>query len=380
MNLLTTGQEERAARLHKESLVFITHDHCILEEEVRRMVDGGVTAKQLNLAVDVRLWGTPDRYRASRTGPELDAANSQDAAASSGFLKSALIAYELVLEMVERSDGRVSLALEADDIVDAKARGAVALLLGSEGARLTEYRVEILRVLARLGFRHLQLSWAVDHPLGATQHDMSGRGLTNLGREFVEELNRLGMIVDVSHLSYASIADAIDASSTPVLNGHSGTSALNETQPQLMPDDLIRHMAAKGGVVAIHFMSQMVKPGRDKASLDHLLDQFEHIAREVGPAHVACGPDYATHGDILAANQGIPTAFSYADGVEDISLMPNLTRGFVARGFSDVEIAGFLGGNLLRLFHDVRAARSSAPVAPLEVQALGSLTGGLTPL
>ena len=378
---LSPVDEERAARLHRDSLVFIAHDHCIADADIRRMVAGGVTAKQLHVSVDVRIGAPSATYQSSTKGPGLTLEGSLDPTTSDGFLKSALIALDHVDHVVAQSDGLISIALEPGDILAAKRRGGIALLLGAEGARLTEYRLEVLRILARLGLRHLQLSWAVDHPLGTTQSDTSGRGLTPLGLEFVRELNRLGLIVDVSHLSYRSIADAIDASVAPVLNGHSGALALNPTASQLLPDELIREMARKGGVVAVHFMSQIVKPGRHKATMVELMAQFEYLAKLVGVDHIACGPDYLTDGGRVALNQGIDVPFDFTDGLEDVSTMRNLTRAFVASGFSDSDIAKMLGGNLLRIFESARAVgREGIPPPERPSAPTGSITGGITPL
>ena len=265
--VLSEGDEARAIELHRRSTVMVVHDHSFGLDDIERMRAGGVTAKQLHLSVDVRLWGTPELFRSTVASGTSSSEAASDPAHSDGFLKSALIALDHVRRVAASSGGYIIVALEPDDIIAAKTAGGIALMLGSEGARMTEYRLEVLRAWADLGLRHLQLSWAIDHPLGADQRDRSGRGLTPLGRAFVRELNRLGLIVDVSHLSYASILDAVEESAVPVLNGHSGASALNDTQPQLMPDHVIRAMAARHGVVAIHFMSQMVKPGRTKASL-----------------------------------------------------------------------------------------------------------------
>jgi membrane dipeptidase len=378
---LSPEQEQRAQRLHRESLIFFAHDHCIEEAEIRRMSAGGVTAKQLHLSVDVRIWGTPELFRSSAR--ELEALDGRfaDPTVSDGSLKSALIAFDYVDGIVRRSGGAITVALEPADILAAKERGRIALVLGAEGARLTEYRLELLRALARLGLRHLQLTWAVENPIGATQNDASGRGLSPLGRDFVAELNRLGLIVDVSHLSYRSILDAVEASSAPVLNGHSGALALNPTQPQLLPDEVIQEMAKKGGVVAVHFMSQVVKPGRDKARFGHLMAQFEYLARLVGTEHIACGPDFLSAPARVASNQGISEPFTFTEGVEDVTAMINVTRGLVASGFSDKDVARMMGGNLLRLFTAARTGADATWIgAPRAVSETGALTGGITPL
>jgi membrane dipeptidase len=396
---LTPEQEERAHRLHRDSLVFICHDHNLFPESFAAMGEGGVTAKQLMLSVDARLHANRETFLASVRGrgyarearrhgrlpadaPETDQTlQPLGPEASEGFLKSALVALDYVLWQVEQSEGRIVVALEPDDIVRAKENGAVALLLGSEGSRLIEDRVEVLRMLHRLGLRHLQLSWALETTVGAPQSDQTGRGLTDFGRELIRELNRLGMIVDVSHLAYRSIEEAIETSSVPVLNSHTGARALNPEQPQLLTDELIRATAARGGVMAIHFHSGLVKPGRHQAKFDELMAQFEYVARLAGTDHVACGPDYLHIADQrLWENQGISTPFSMTEGVETIGQMQNVTRGLVARGFSGDDVRKIMGGNLMRLFRAARAGVDARRRPYARAEGIGVATGGTTPL
>ena len=395
---LSPADEDRARRLHRESTVFICHDHALSPEAFAAMARGGVTGKQLMLSVDARIHADKELFLASTRGRgytrearrherPLDVADDRidvralGPAESEGFLKSALIAMDYVYWQVEGSGGRLRIALEATDIEAAKRDGALALVLGSEGSRLIEDSLPVLRMLYRLGLRHLQLSWALETTVGAPQSDKSGRGLTGFGKDLVRELNRLGVIVDVSHLAVRSQYDALALSRSPVLNSHTGASALNPEQPQLLDDDLIRAFAAKGGVMAIHFMSQVVKPGRQQAKFAQLLDQFEHVARVAGVDHVACGPDYGELRDgRLWENQGMTTPFSMTEGVEDVSKMLNVTRGLVSRGFSDADIRKILGGNLLRLFGQVRAARSAEPWEYQRPAGFGVATGGTSPL
>ena len=396
--VLSRSDEERAQRLHRESTVFICHDHSLFPEDFTAMARGGVTAKQLMLSVDARLHAERETFLASIRGrgyareskrhersvgtiDEEIGARPLGATESDGFLKSALVAMDYVYWQVERSKGRVRVAFEPDDVRAAKKDGAIAIVLGSEGSRLIEDRLEVLRMLHRLGMRHLQLSWALETTIGAPQSDKSGRGLTEFGKDVVRELNRLGMIVDVSHLAARAQYDALAVSTTPVLNSHTGASALNPTQPQLLDDDLIKAFAAQGGVMAIHFHSQLVKPGRDKPKFVQLMAQFEYVARLAGTDHVACGPDYLDFRDArLWENQGIQTPFSMTEGVEDISQMPNVTRGFVSYGFSDDDIQRIMGGNLLGLFDKAHAARGEAAPSYPRAEGFGIATGGTSAL
>lgn len=396
---LSRADEERAQRLHRDTTIFICHDHAIFPEDFAAMARGGVTAKQLNLSVDARLHTDRETFLASVSGrgygrevkrherslPGVDdtvAVRPLGPTESDGFLRSSLVAFDYVYWQVERSRGRLRVALEPEDIVAAKRDGAQTVVLGSEGSRLLEDRLEILRMLFRLGLRHLQLSWAVETTVGAPQSDRSGRGLTEFGKDLVRELNRLGVIVDVSHLAPRSQYDTLDLSTSPVLNSHTGATALNPTQPQLLDDDLIKAFAAQGGVMAMHFHSGLVKPGRHQAKFDELMAQFEYVAKVAGTDHVACGPDYLDLRDTrLWENQGITTPFTITEGVEDIGKFLNVTRGLVSRGFSDDDIRKMLGGNLLRIFRGARAKASHEDweYTP-SVKGLGASTGGITPL
>ncbi len=365
---LLPADEERAQRLHRDRPIMICHDHDLFPEDLEAMQRGGVTAKQVHICVDGLVWADRDAFLASATLEE-------------GYLKRALIAMDYIYWQVEQSEGRIVIALEPADIVEAKLNGAIALMLGAEGPRLLENRLEVLRMLYRLGLRLLQLSWAWETTVGASQNDTSGRGLTEFGQDVIREMNRLGIIVDVSHLAYQSIYDALETSITPLLNSHTGALALNPEKPQLLPDDLIRAMADQGGILGIHFISQIVKPGRHKAKFDELMTQFEYVANLVGTDHIACGPDYLYLEPRVWENQNISVPFTYTEGVENISQMINVTRGLVARGFSDEDIRKIMGGNLLRLFQAVRDAANPGPWSYRRyAEGIGECTGGSSPL
>ena len=401
--VLTEDQEERARRLHKESLIFVSHDHEIRAEDIALMRTGGVTAKQLQISLDGQIWTDIDTYISSaprisiqreyqRKLDEGSAAahyaklldRAPEKSTSAGFLRRALVALDYVMWQVERSKGQLRIAYEPADIIKAKRDGASILVLGSEGARLIEERVEVLRVLVRLGLRHLAISWAWDTPVGAPQSDRSGRGLADYGKELVRELNRLGVIVDVAHLARKSIWDVLETTSAPIHMAHSGAEALNPEQGKtvLLPDDLLKAIAAQGGVVGVHFMSHFVKPGRNQASVAQLVRQLEYLTELIGSEHVACSPDYLKLDPRTWENQGLagPSPFSYPPGLADIGGFFNVTRGMVAAGFADRDITNILGASLMKLFADVRARAAGTPAqyAP-QPRGVGDATEGTTP-
>ena len=383
---------ERAELLFREGISFICHDHDLLPAGLEALRRSGVTAKQLHISCDGQIYSDQPTFWSSATRDQLirerarvgasvdDLPPPADLLASGVFLRSALVAIEHVRSQIEASGGALMLALEPEDVRTAKARGAAAVMLGSEGSRLIQDNFEVLRALHRLGLRHLQLSWAWETSVGTPQSDTSGRGLTAFGRELVRELNDLGVLIDVAHLSYASIAEVIEVSRVPILCSHSGALTLNPEQTVLLPDHLLKKIAEAGGVVAVHFMSQIVKPGRHKATFAELMAQFRYLIDLIGPEHVACGPDFAYLDPRMWQNYGITVPYTYAEGVDDITGMRNVTRGLVSLGLSDDEILAVQGENLMRLFEGVRRAARRTPARPIPPGAIGMRTDGTTPL
>jgi membrane dipeptidase len=401
--MLNEAQEERARRLHAESLVFVSHDHEIRAEDIALMRQGGVTAKQLQISLDGQIWADIDTFVSSAPRVSLQREyqrkveegsasghyarlleKAPEVATSTGFLRRSMVALDYVMWQVERSNGQLRIAFEPADIVKAKRDGASILVLGSEGARLIEERFEVLRMLVRLGLRHLAISWAWDTPIGAPQSDRSGKGLTAFGKDLVRELNHLGVIVDVAHLARRSIWDVLETSTVPIHMAHSGAEALNPEQGKtvLLPDDLLKAIAAQGGVVGVHFMSHFVKPGRNQASVAELVRQLDYLTDLIGSDHVACSPDYLKLDPRTWENQGLagPSPFSYPPGLGDISGFLNVTRGMVAGGFDDKDIKNILGASLLTLFGVVRekAGRTAEVYSP-EPKCIGDATDGTTP-
>jgi len=401
--VLDEQQEERARRLHRDSLVFVSHDHEIRAEDIALMKPGGVTAKQLQIALDGQIWADLDTFVSSAPRESLrreyqrkvDEGSASEhyakllevapeESSSAGFLRRSLIALDYVMWQVETSKGQLRIAFEPADIVKAKKDGASILVLGSEGARLIEERLEVLRVLVRFGLRHLAISWAWDTPIGAPQSDRSGKGLTEFGKDLVRELNALGVIVDVAHLARQSIWDVLATSTAPIHMAHSGAEALNprEGRTVLLPDDMLKAIAAQGGVVGVHFMSHFVKPGRDQASVMDLVRQLSYLTELIGSDHVACSPDYLKLDPRTWENQGLagPSPFSYPPGLADISGFLNVTRGMVAGGLSDKDITNILGASLLRLFGDARKCATGTPATySPRPKRIGDATEGITP-
>lgn len=249
------------------------------------------------------------------------------------------------LEMIDRFYGECEANREAivpvtthDEIVQAKRAGKVAAMLSIEGADVLEGSVEVLRVFHRLGVRMVGLVHSIRNELADGVADRRTRGgLSELGVQAVGELNRLGMIVDVSHLNDEGFWDVLELSRDPVIASHSNARAVCD-HPRNMTDDMIRALAEKGGVMGMNFAPGFVHPKR--ATLAGVVDHMDHIVGLVGPGHVGLGSDF----------DGIP---STPVGLEDVTRMPGLTEELVRRGYDEEDVRKILGGNHLRLIKAV---------------------------
>lgn len=295
-------------------------------------------------------------------------------------LSTTLEQIELVRLMLDRYPEDLELALTADDIERIAGEGRIASLIGVEGGHCIEESLGTLRQLYSLGARYMTLthgdtiSWA-DSGTDVEKHG----GLTEFGREVVREMNRLGMMVDISHVSINVMHQALDISSAPVIFSHSSSRAVAD-HPRNVPDDVLERLPEKDGVVMVNFFSAFVVPaaadnyatrfalGREldeqgveeaekrrklsewsranpmpKGSIHDLLDHIDHIAKVAGIEHVGIGSDY----------DGVSIL---PEGLEDVSTYPRITQGMIDRGYSDEEIRGVLGGNLLRVMRKAEAA------------------------
>lgn len=379
-------------------LIIVEHDHEVHADRLLAMQAAGVTTKMVQIGVDARLWASQDEYLGSigtaelaaerericggcDTGAASAAAEDEDAPIPPGYLRSALVVIEHLWTVVARHPDRLAIALSPDDIEAAHRDGRGALVISTEGTRLLEGRVEVLHALYRLGLRQLGLSWATRSPVGDPQSVGEAGRLRDFGRAVVDECNALGIVIDVDHLALGAVREVAARTASPIVASHCGAAALNPLQPTAYPDDVLRAIAATGGVLACHFMSQVVKPGRDQAPLEALLRQIEYIAELVGPAHVALGPDFAPFDPRLWENQGITEPFTWVTGMASIEAVPALSDILIDRGFTPAETEGIMGRNLLRLLGEVHAARSSEPREVAEWTGVyGVLTGGTSPL
>lgn len=210
----------------------------------------------------------------------------------------------------------------------------------------------MLRDLYRLGLRVLGLTWNFRNALadGAAEA-RSGGGLTRFGVDAVREAQRLGMLVDVSHLADAGVRDVLAIAERPVIASHSNARAVCDHVRNL-PDWAIEGIARTGGVIGVALFGDFVDP--ERPTLDRVVDHVDYLRRLVGSEHVAIGPDYTDYldadADAATRAAGIYSGQKrYAEGAETTARLPALTAALLERGYSEAEVTGILGGNLLRV-------------------------------
>jgi membrane dipeptidase len=340
------GATERARDLHQRAIILLAHDHKVTLDDFRADHRGGVTAKVVQAVVDARVFESRPVYEGSLYSFD-------------GFLRDAMTAYDWLLSTVEANPSELLVVRTAEDIRTAKETGKLGLILGSEGAKHLEGSAAVLRNLFRLGVRQVQLHWAIRNQLGTAQSDLDEPGLTDFGRQVISEMNRLGMLIDVSHSSPASIEDALATTTKPVINSHTGARDLNPVSGQLLWDDEIKALADNGGVACIHFNTSVLI-GRQTTRLstvEDVLSHIEHVVEVGGIECVGLGPDFipgGKPGERIRFNQRIPPEFwRWTAELDSSQLLPNLTIALVERGYSDSDILKILGGNLMRVLSEV---------------------------
>jgi membrane dipeptidase len=258
---------------------------------------------------------------------------------------------DIVHGMVARYPDRLALALTAADVERSWKQGKIASLIGMEGGHSINSSLATLRMMHRLGARYMTLTHGLNTPWADSATDTPAHdGLTPFGEDVVREMNRLGMLVDLSHTSPATMADVLRMAAAPVIFSHSSARALTDV-PRNVPDDILRLLPKNGGVVMVTFVPQFVSPAvaawnakpeaeragaAPRATLAQVADHIEHIRKTAGIDHVGLGGDF----------DGITTV---VQGLEDVSTYPALIAELLRRGWTDSDIGRLTWHNLLRV-------------------------------
>jgi len=392
----------RAARLHRDAIVVDTHQD--VPEALEEQWGAFANWPDIGQAGATKHVDIPRLRQGGVTAPFFVVYVPASYAESGGSTRYALQMSDMVDGMVARHPAELMAAASVADVRRAKGEGRIAVLKGIEGGHAIEDSMGVLRDFYRLGARYMTLThtntnhwadsagnfFAPDYDPAASQVH---HGLNDFGRAVVREMNRLGMMVDVSHVSTETVDDVLETSRAPVFASHSSCRALSGI-PRNLTDDQIKRIAAKGGVVMInvssafldqatvdHFKAAMARirpeyvgikqrykddPRRRREELDKLLktiplraptawtkvvDHIDHVIALAGPDAVGLGTDY----------DGIPDP---PEGLEDVSKLPRITEELLRRGRSEEDVRKVLGESFLRFFSKVEEVSRSLSAEP----------------
>jgi membrane dipeptidase len=356
--------------------------HNDLPWALREQADGDVGKVDVSSAVSARHTDLA-RLAAGAVGAQFWSVFVPASLAGEAAVATVLEQIDLTRRMIAAHPSQLELALTADDIERIFASGKVASLLGAEGGHAIACSLGVLRVLYELGVRYMTLTHNNNVPWAdsATDSPAAG-GLTDFGRDVVRAMQRIGMLVDLSHVSPDTMRDALDVAAAPVIFSHSSASAVCDS-PRNVPDDVLSRLADNGGVCMVTFVpgfvsqecadwlaglkAEAARRGLDPrdfhqvfgleqewmaahprpvATVSQVADHVEHVREVAGIEHVGIGGDYDGTTDTPV-------------GLEDVSAYPNLFAELLNRGWSEADCAALAGGNLLRAFRAAQAHAAS---------------------
>jgi membrane dipeptidase len=383
-----SGPAERVGRVLAGSPVIDGHNDIAwaLRKQVAYDLDRrDIAREQPTLHTDI------PRLRAGGVGAQFFSVYVPGTMVGGAAVTATLEQIDCVARIVARYPDTFAPARTAQEVRRVIASGRIAALLGAEGGHSIDCSLGVLRMLRRLGVAYMTLTHNQNVPWADSATDEPGvGGLSDFGRDVVREMNRIGMLVDLSHVAPATMHAALDVTGAPVIFSHSSCRALTD-HPRCVPDDVLARLAGNGGVQMVtfvpHFVSQECADhaaaedarrhelGLDQvtvytehagehldpaavaelerwrtehpapvATLGQVADHVEHAREAAGPTHIGLGGDYD-------GVECLPV------GLEDVSTYPALLAELAGRGWSDAELAGLTGGNILRV---LQAAEDAA--------------------
>ncbi|KAH0825722.1 membrane dipeptidase-domain-containing protein [Lanmaoa asiatica] len=276
-----------------------------------------------------------------------NSAEGKDFLTSTWRVRDTLEQIDVAKGLIEKYPDTFSYALSPEDIKQSISQGKIASLLGVEGGHQLGNSISVLRQYYALGVRYVTLTHTCHNAFAdscgyLTQIPPLHYGLSTIGFKLIEEMNRIGMLVDLSHTSDLTATQAILHSKAPVIWSHSSARAVHNVARNV-PDEVLSLIGTgkeqKDGIIMVNFAPQFVAPDGE-ANVQTVADHVEHIAKIAGRKHVGIGSDY----------DGIE---STPEGLEDVSKYPTLIAELYRRGWDKYELAGLTGGNLLRVFAGV---------------------------
>ncbi len=363
---------EEGRRIHRSCIVIDGHNDLPLR--IREDSDSAFDKMDLSKPLPKLQTDIP-RLRAGGLGAQFWSAYVPPTTIrEGGATRFALEQIDLIQRMVRRYPETFAMAYSADDIERVHREGKIASLIGIEGGHAIENSLGALRMFHALGVRYMTLTHSdtIDWCDAATDEPKHG-GLTPFGEEVVREMNRLGMLVDISHVSADAMRDVLRVSRAPVIASHSSAEAV-APHPRNVPDDVLKMIRDNGGVVMVNFYSGFIEPeavkltqrlfdddrelrakypkkedyerAREQRRKEHplprgtihtLIDHIDHIIKVAGIDHVGLGSDF----------DGVSVL---PEQLEDVSCYPFITQALLDRGYSEEQIHKINGKNLLRAF------------------------------
>ncbi len=297
-----------------------------------------------------------ERLRAGMVGAQFWAVFAPPEAVEEGAVRVLLEVLDLTQRMISLYPEHLELALSVSDVERIFGAGRVASILGMEGGHALENSLGVLRVLFETGIRYLTLTHnnTTDWADSATDEPRHG-GLSPFGVEVIREMNRLGMLADLSHVSDGTMSHVLNVSEAPVIFSHSSARALTD-HPRNVPDSILRRMPENGGVVMVTFVPFFVNEEvlryeeaphalpeeAPRATLEDVADHIDHVRGVAGVDHVGIGSDF----------DGFPSS---PIGLEDVSTFPALFAELSRRGWTEEELRKLAGENLLRAWREAEA-------------------------
>jgi membrane dipeptidase len=363
---------ERAHALHFSSIVLDTH-----ADTTQRLLDGkfDIAERHADGHIDI------PRMREGGLNAQFFSIWMSGKTVGATAVKKSLDQIDAVRTMVRTHPKDLVLAVTAEDVRRAHAQGKIAILMGMEGGHMIDNDVAVLRMYSALGVRYMTLSHFFNNDWADSSTDTPAHnGLTDFGKDVVREMNRVGMLVDISHVADKTFYDALEVSKAPILASHSSSRAL-DNHPRNMTDEMAKALAAKGGVVQINYersylsqeyndkfkvsagdisrleekfkkecndnedcalkkQAQFIQRLVDEGKLPHvrwekIVDHIDHFVKLVGADHVGLGSDF--------------DGADMPEGMESAAGLPKITEALLRRGYSDDDVRKILGGNTLRV-------------------------------
>jgi membrane dipeptidase len=342
---------DQADRIHRESILILCHEDVPIDITHRRM--NGEKAVMARIHVPRYRQGGVNMVVMAVGGDQIRPFVRPQAGFPT-YMEGALHSIVQMYAEERESGGEFFIIASKSDLDRLSPDGPIGITLHLEGGKPLTGQLSMLEVYYRLGIRSMQLSWYGRNELADSTAEQHPGGLSKFGVEVVKAMNEMGMLVDLSHVAEPSFYDAIETSKHPVVASHSNAKRLTDN-PRNLTDEQMKAVASTGGLIGIVFFPSFVR--KESPTIEDILNHVDHVRNLVGVDHIGIGPDFVDYapdlilGDVLTKGIAITTRFPTE--AEDVTKMPNITKGLLRRGYSEGDIRKILGANFLRILKQV---------------------------